>query len=53
MAKKPSGFMARFEKSAADRRKDSKKGIPREGSRAEEAMDRRVAKKAMFKKGKK
>lgn len=48
--------MKMFEKSKADMKKDAKKGMPKEGSKKEEMMDRKAifAKKGgIVKKGKK
>ena len=37
--KMPSFMMAKFEKSAADKKMDGKKGAPKEGSKADMKMD--------------
>jgi hypothetical protein len=45
--KMPSFMMAKFEKSAADKKMDGKKGAPKEGSKADMKADKAGA-KAMF-----
>lgn len=50
MAKMAMKGMKGFEKSKMDMKKDAKKGMPKEGSKKEEAMDRKMI---FAKKGKK
>jgi hypothetical protein len=49
--KMPAFMMAKFEKSAADKKMDAKKGAPKEGSKADMKADKAGMKAMAYKKG--